>query len=308
MGCNQPIARTYFEVGGKPFCEECREAVARAFQGGSRIARFFSALLLGLIAAIVCAAGWYMVVKLTGYSIGLVAIVVGALVGFAVRKGARGRGGWPYQGMAIILTYLAIAASYVPDIIKTVEKGEAGRQSALVNSDKQRSRITILRDGTVKLNDKESSPEETVKELERLKSASGFVMYYREGRSELRPPASADIIGNKWRQLNLPVVNCSDSDCRSVDNALISFGNATFIRKLYFVVFALLFAVRIPFLSLESNAMGLLIIGFALWEAWKINKRPIINITGPHMFAPGAAMPTAGIAGPAPSSTGSATP
>lgn len=208
-----------------------------------------------------------MVVKLTGYSIGLVAIVVGAVVGLAVRKGARGRGGWVYQGMAIILTYLAIAASYVPDVIKAIEKGEAERESVLVNSEKERSRIAILRDGTVKLNDKKSSPEETVKELERLKSSNGFVMYYREGRRELSPPASADIIGNKWQQLNLPVVNCSDSDCRSVDNALISFGNATFIRKLYFVVFALLFAVRIPFLSLESNAMGLLIIGFALWEA-----------------------------------------
>ena len=102
----------------------------------------------------------------------------------------------------------------------------------------------------------------------------------------------------KWKQLNLPVVNCSESDCHNVDSRLISFGNATVIGKLYFLVFALLFAVRVPFLSLQSDIMGLLIIGFALWEAWKINKRPVINITGPHILAPPAAMPPTASATP----------
>ena len=50
--------------------------------------------------------------KATGYEIGLVAIVVGLLVGGAVRKGSGARGGWFYQLMAVALTYAAISGSY----------------------------------------------------------------------------------------------------------------------------------------------------------------------------------------------------
>jgi hypothetical protein len=41
----------------------------------------------------------------------LVALVVGFLVGFAVKKGSNGRGGPPYQWLAVFLTYTAIAIS-----------------------------------------------------------------------------------------------------------------------------------------------------------------------------------------------------
>lgn len=52
-------------------------------------------------------------------------------------------------------------------------------------------------------------------------------------------------------------------------------------------------ALALPFLMGTENVIGILIIGFALYEAWKINKRVAIAVAGP--FALGsAAHPAAG--------------
>lgn len=286
VGCNQAIVSTYWEIRGSIVCENCRAAFVAATLGGSRAARFFKALGIGLVASLICAAGWYLIVKITGYELGLVAVVVGAVVGIAVRMGAGGRGGWAYQGMAVLLTYLAIASSYVPIVVSGIIEGEIEREAALLKSDGERSRIAIDRNGNVKLNDKDCSTEEALKELERLKAANGIVLYFREGRGEVEPPPSADTIGNKREELHVPVVHCSDASFSEVDGQKLTFGNMPSYGKLMVLSIALYVAIQVPFWSLPSNAIGLLIIGFALWEAWKINKRPIISITGPHILAP----------------------
>ncbi|HET9211018.1 MAG TPA: hypothetical protein VFR03_11500 [Thermoanaerobaculia bacterium] len=48
-----------------------------------------------------------------------------------------------------------------------------------------------------------------------------------------------------------------------------------------------LLAAAIPFLAGAQNLIGLLIIAFGLWEAWKINRRTALSISGP--FQVGAA-------------------
>ena len=52
------------------------------------------------------------------------------LVGKGVRMGSGGRGGPGYQALAMVLTYLAIVATYVPMIIESV-KGEASNPVAI---------------------------------------------------------------------------------------------------------------------------------------------------------------------------------
>jgi hypothetical protein len=52
-----------------------------------------------------------------------------------------------------------------------------------------------------------------------------------------------------------------------------------------FLVFAFAFAFVVPFLGGLQNLMGLVIIGIALYEAWKINRAVSIGITGPHRVA-----------------------
>ena len=109
--CKQPISSSYYEINGQVTCQRCRGQILAAWNTGSPGTRFAKALGLGAVAALVGAGVYFGIEALTGYEFGLVAIVVGLLVGGAVRKGSRGRGGWRYQALAMFLTYSAIVAT-----------------------------------------------------------------------------------------------------------------------------------------------------------------------------------------------------
>jgi hypothetical protein len=120
--CQSPLFGVYFEVNGQPSCERCRYEVETEASRGSGPARFARALLGGAAGGLVGAGIYYAVLALTGYEVGLVAIVVGFLVGAGVRWGSRGRGGWAYQGLAVALTYVAIVGTYVPLVVREIAK------------------------------------------------------------------------------------------------------------------------------------------------------------------------------------------
>ena len=49
--------------------------------------------------------------------------------------------------------------------------------------------------------------------------------------------------------------------------------------------------MALPFLAGFENIIGIIIIGIGLWEAWKLNPRMQLEITGPYRVAaasPGA--------------------
>ena len=60
------------------------------------------------------------------------------------------------------------------------------------------------------------------------------------------------------------------------------------------VIGAIMLAYRLPFLMGFENVLGIIIIGFGVWEAWRLNQRVELVITGPHALgaapriAPGA--------------------
>ena len=123
--CKQSIADAYYEVRGQTVCRTCRDQLVGATP--DRWA-FLRALLYG---GLVGAAGtlvWSLIIHFTGYELGLIAIVVGIGVGIAVRRGSHGRGGWKYQTLAMVLTYVSITTSYVPIIVKGFAQG--GRETA----------------------------------------------------------------------------------------------------------------------------------------------------------------------------------
>jgi hypothetical protein len=115
--CAAAIRGYYHEVNGAVVCSACRRAIEQRTRGGSRIGRFARAMTFGAGAAIVGAALYFGIVAYTGYQFGLIAILVGWMVGRAVSAGARGRGGWRYQTLAIALTYSAIVVTYMPNAI-----------------------------------------------------------------------------------------------------------------------------------------------------------------------------------------------
>lgn len=125
--CQQPITGTYYAAGEHVICPPCRDEILASMTGGSGAGRFSRAVLFGLGAGIAGALLWYAVTKLTGYEIGLIAIVIGFLVGTAVRKGSADRGGLAYQLLAVFITYCCIVSTYVPDIYSQAanEPGDA---------------------------------------------------------------------------------------------------------------------------------------------------------------------------------------
>ena len=61
----------------------------------------------------------------------------------------------------------------------------------------------------------------------------------------------------------------------------INFGQAALGLLAIFAI-----AAAAPFMAGASNIIGLAIIAFGLWEAWKINRRVALNITGPFTVTP----------------------
>jgi hypothetical protein len=113
-GCHQPIAGPYFDVNGQPFCEACTASIRQAHGDSPGGAAFARAVGAGLIAGAIGSSLFYLVEKISGYQLSILAIAVGFLVGRAVRWATGGRGGVIYQILAVVLTYAAIAFSWLP--------------------------------------------------------------------------------------------------------------------------------------------------------------------------------------------------
>jgi hypothetical protein len=216
--CGSPLTDSYFLANGQIVCEKCRRGVEEEWNRGGAAGRLSKAVGLGILAMIGCAVLWYVVLKLTDSQWGILAIVVGLVVGGAVRKGSNGRGGWRYQALAIFLTYTAIVSSYVPFFI------EGAREAAQTVPADSAETLLLSKDSTVFTKD------------------SGAIA-----------AASTSTPG----PLNMAIA----------------------IIILIGVMYAL------PFLAGIENLIGLLIIGFALYEAWKLNRRVELTVTGPHRVA-----------------------
>jgi hypothetical protein len=241
--CNAEITTSYYEVNGEIACVSCRAKLRAQFTGGSGSARFAKAIGFGLAAAAAGSAIYYAVLALTGYEIGLVAIIVGFIVGRAVNRGSQGRGGRAYQVLAVGLTYFAIVTTYIPLIMKSAREQHPAIAAA---ADSARARADSVTTAAA------ATPEA------QLQGA----------------PSGA----------SAPVATGSGS------------AGITALQVLIGVVALLAFAAAVPILAGFENIIGMLIIGFALFEAWRQNQRIQLAITGPYRVgaardgnAPGAA-------------------
>ena len=223
VACHRPITDAYFEANAKIVCPACRANVDSMLTGGSGAVRFFRAAGAGLGAAVVGAGIYYAIRALTGYELGLVAIVVGFLVGGAVRWGANRRGGWLYQALAMVLTYAAIVSTYIPPIIQGM----------------------------------------------------------RENRAEIRSSAGAT---NAVETVSTTGSSASDDPIEAVRKPTKPSvkKEQSFAGYLVAGVVLLVIACAAPFLAGFENIIGLLIIGFGLYQAWKLNRRVEFQINGPY--------------------------
>ena len=112
-GCRRPIADQYYEINGTIFCGPCRQVVEAQIWSGSKLGRFARAVVFGSLAALLGTV-LYVTFKVLSpnFDISLIAILIGYMVGKMVRKGSRNLGGFPYQLLAMFLTYASLAMTY----------------------------------------------------------------------------------------------------------------------------------------------------------------------------------------------------
>lgn len=111
--CTSTLLHVYYDINGLAACESCKHNIEKSQESGGSMRRFARALAFGLPAAGVGSCIYYAIAAWTGYEFGLVAVIIGLMVGGAVRVESSRRGGWVYQTLAMFLTYLAIASTYM---------------------------------------------------------------------------------------------------------------------------------------------------------------------------------------------------
>jgi hypothetical protein len=230
--CQRPLddLGEYFEFAGNIVCRACAEDLGGA--PGKRGA-FPRALVFGTGAAIVGTIVWFAIIKIFRGEFGLIAIGVGLFVGAAVRRGARRCGGWKFQTLAMLLTYLSITTSYVPLLIKGM-----GEQSA------------------------DDRPQASA-------------------RQKSNQPGTGSGLSEDVESLRV-----EDSARQDESDAVREARSVRAVVAAFLLAFGLAFAS--PFLGGAGNIMGIIIIGVALYEAWKLNRR--VALTGPFRLV--AAPPT----------------
>jgi hypothetical protein len=132
--CKRATGNTYFHAQGQVVCPMCAERIQSGQQAPQPIS-LSRAFLYGAGAALGGCILYATVAIVTGLEIGLIAIVVGVMVGKAIRHASHGRGGRPQQILAVVLTYFAITTSYIPVFLyhlaknpQLIQKAQAKRQ------------------------------------------------------------------------------------------------------------------------------------------------------------------------------------
>ena len=211
--CKKAIDSVYFDVNGATSCEPCQKELESSRTAGDPLGRFLRALAFGGIGGAIGAAIYYAVLAITDYEIGLIALLVGFLLGAGVRLGSGGSGGRGYQVLAVAMTYMAIVSTYVPFILEAMM---AEQESTLMAEPEAQATQTLGDSGVLA-----AEPE----------------------------PGAEDAAGLGTYVLVVAVIG--------------------------------LVAMATPFLAGVENVIGLLIIGFALYEAWRMNAyRPWV-VEGP---------------------------
>jgi hypothetical protein len=111
--CGQALGAAYYRVKNAVACEACA-LKAKSELPADAHSDFIRALVYGIGAAILGMIVYAAFTIITSIEIGIMSLVVGFLVGRAMKIGAKGAGGTRYQIAAVILTYAAVSMAAVP--------------------------------------------------------------------------------------------------------------------------------------------------------------------------------------------------
>jgi hypothetical protein len=141
IACKQPIAGDYYHANGNILCPLCKERI-EARQQPPPHSSLLRAALYGGAAALAGTAIYATVAIITGLEIGLVAILIGYMVGKAIRHASNGLGGRPQQILAVALTYFAITISFIPVFVYQASKARPDATANQTTQTRAEPRVT----------------------------------------------------------------------------------------------------------------------------------------------------------------------
>jgi hypothetical protein len=122
--CKQPLSVQYWTVGTASLCERC----AALFKAGpppeGAVLRVFKAVLFGAGAGLAGATLYGLIIYFAKVELALITILIGWMVGRAVKAGSEGRGGLGYQVLSAVMTYVCCMLAYVPTVVEGSQTGE----------------------------------------------------------------------------------------------------------------------------------------------------------------------------------------
>jgi hypothetical protein len=250
------------------------------------------------------------------------------MVGGAVKAGSGRVGGLSVQLLAVFLTYTAIVSSYAPIMIKEfrrlAEEQQAGSgirtepvgdgtvvTAAPGDGVEARAFLTALgnaleswtSDSVVVGPEQERQLDATYGSLKSLLAVDGSprfrfgdsgVSYAGQPVAELGAwPWSARLASAGYGAVTFESTATRLDLLRMMDAVREAGPLEDQPSGPLQVTFALAFMVALlylaPILAGFQNIIGIAIIGFALWEAWRINRRPSVEIKGPFEVKPAVA-------------------
>jgi hypothetical protein len=123
--CQQRVVDRYFRVNDRCVCPRCKERLEHNSEQGAPGAAV-RASLFGAAGGVLGSLLYYAVAALTHMELGIIAIVVGILVGKGVRRGAGLHRHWLYPTLGVGITYLAIVSTYIPEVMRALAERTSG--------------------------------------------------------------------------------------------------------------------------------------------------------------------------------------
>lgn len=257
--CNHKIVDRYWTLGDQPTCVSCKANMMREAASAKKLGVYGWSAFYGFGAALGGAILYYAVLKILNLEMALVAIAIGYMVGYAMRKGANGWGGKRYQLTAAALTYLSVGMAYVPLVMEEARDEVKNQAKAVADS------LAVVQAGSIDTD-------------------SGVV-----ADSALLAVADSTVGADSAAVTDSSAV--ADSAAAPADSATGAAGAnkdgapSGFVKIIFGFVAVFFFALTLPIMyiigTLPGGLISALILGFGIRQAWRMTAGTDLTFNGP---------------------------
>ncbi len=259
--CETKLDGSYYSVNGATVCVSCGKKLEEHQKVGTTPVGLVRAVAFGAVPAAVGGLIWWALLKYAHFELALIAIAIGFCVGAAVRMASGGRGGIAFQVIAVALTYFAVTGAYVPLVIGDATSPTYNSIMSGLTPEAQNHVRALVADGQV-------PPL-----VDGMTKEQGMAIAFNAEVSQETLEGLSPVPDDAERARVLEVIGPYEA---------VPLGEA--------ITIAVPYALKAPFEGEGGNMLlGLLILGFGLWQAFKMNAHTPLSVSGPHELAEPAA-------------------